>query len=237
VFVVTDAIEGKRWFWWDHVEYVLDASHRDNVDLTLSTGRIQRPRVEHGSTAATVSTIAEALKRVPDPEKERALATLAVDMDVHVPAAPPPRYAAMTWADMQQCANRGVTFGPHTVRHPMLTQVDAQVAASEMLESWTTLQERCDATVPVFCYPNGAYRAEHVDVLARSTMRAALTTDPSYATRATFVSPDPATRFAIPRFPYSGSRDRFVQVVAGVERVKMGVRGALRGLRSVRPTP
>lgn len=232
VFVVTDVIEGKRWFWWDRAEFVLESSRRHDVDLMLSTGRIQRPRVDRGSATATVSTIVEALKGVPDPEKERALATLAVDMDVHVPELPPPRYAAMTWTDMQQCARRGATFGPHTVRHPMLTQVDARTAASEMLDSWTRLQERCEATVPVFCYPNGAYRAEHTDVLAQSTMRAALTIDAGYATRAAFGSPDPAVRFAIPRFPYDGARNRFVQVVAGVERFKMGVRGALRRLRS-----
>jgi peptidoglycan/xylan/chitin deacetylase (PgdA/CDA1 family) len=231
VFAVTDAIEGNMWFWWDRVEFVIESSSRETVDLELSTGRITRRRVTGGGSTETVREIAEALKRVPDSEKEHALMTLATRMSVEVPPIPPPRYAAMTWDDVQRCAKQGVTFGPHTVRHPMLTQVDAPTATSEMLDSWTRLQARCDAALPVFCYPNGAYRPEHIAILAQSTMRAALTTEPRYTTRATFSSPDPATRFAIPRFPYSGSHDQFVQVVTGIEGMKMRVRAALRALR------
>jgi peptidoglycan/xylan/chitin deacetylase (PgdA/CDA1 family) len=230
VFTVTDAIEGKLWFWWDRVEFVLTSSRRETVDLELSTGRLQRPRSVAGSVQRTTFEICEALKRVANAEKEQALVTLAASMGVEVPSTPPPRYAAMTWSDVQRCAQRGVTFGPHTVRHPMLTRVDEATATAEILDSWTRLRERCDAVVPVFCYPNGSFGQQHIDMLARSPLRAALSTDPGYATRASFTSPDPATRFAIPRFVYSGERERFVQVVAGVERVKLGVRGAIRAL-------
>jgi peptidoglycan/xylan/chitin deacetylase (PgdA/CDA1 family) len=227
VFVVTDVVAGKRWFWWDRVQFVIEASSRDDVDLELSTGRLRRPRLDGREAGATITTIVEALKRVPDAEKERALLALATHMGVDVPPAPPARFAAMTWDDVQRCARMGVTFGPHTVAHPMLTQVDSATATSEILDSWTQLRERCDSALPVFCYPNGAYTSEHVDILARSTMRAALSTEPGYAKRAMFASGDPATRFAIPRFSYAGNRDLFVQVVAGLERFKMEVRGAM----------
>jgi peptidoglycan/xylan/chitin deacetylase (PgdA/CDA1 family) len=229
-FVVTDAIDQKAWFWWDKVEFILDSSVVEDVGLELSTGRIQARRVRDGSAEATVRFVVEELKRVPDAEKEGALATLAETMGVEVPAVPPPRYAAMTWTEVQRCADAGATFAPHTLRHPMLTMVDAGTAEREILGSWARLQENCSATVPVFCFPNGSFTRDHIDVLARSTMRAAVSTVPRYATGEMFVSPDPSVRFAIPRFVYSGVRDRFVQVVAGVERMKTGVRDALRGL-------
>jgi peptidoglycan/xylan/chitin deacetylase (PgdA/CDA1 family) len=229
VFVVTDAVEGKCWFWWDRVTYAIESSRRDDIALDLSTGRVQARRSEGG---AATTRITEALKQVPDAEKEDALARLAAHMDVAIDAAPPDRYASMSWSDIHRCAQRGVTFGPHTVRHPMLTKVDATRAASEMLDSWGRLRERCDATVPVFCYPNGWYAPEHIAVLAKSEMRTALTTHPDYATGAMFTSPDPAVRYTIPRFAYVGAREPFVQVVAGVERVKNGVRQVLRRLRA-----
>lgn len=230
-FVVTGAVDGARWFWWDRVQYVLEASTLDMVVLELSTGPIHRRRLVDGATGAAFSVITEALKKVPDAEKEAALVTFAETMGVEVPATPPPRFAAMTWEDVRECAKRGATFGPHTVHHPLLTQVDAATATREIVDSWTMLRSECESALPVFCYPNGYFSREHVEMLQQSPLRAAMATDMRYATQSMFVSPDPAVRFAVPRFPYSDDRDRFVQVVAGVERVKMGVRDALRGFR------
>jgi peptidoglycan/xylan/chitin deacetylase (PgdA/CDA1 family) len=231
VFTVTGALDGALWFWWDRVQFVLETSKLDMVALELSTGPIHRRRLVDGNIGAAYATITEALKKVPNAEKEQALVTFAETMGVDVPPTPTQRFAAMTWDDVRQCAKRGATFGPHTVRHPILTQVDAATATQEIVDSWTRLRAQCDTALPVFCYPNGYFSREHIDLLAKSPLRAAVATDNRYAHQSMFVSPDPAVRFAVPRFPYSDDRDRFVQVVAGVERVKMGVREALRGFR------
>jgi peptidoglycan/xylan/chitin deacetylase (PgdA/CDA1 family) len=233
VFVVTDVIEGKRWFWWDRVGYVIESSRRERVVLELSTGRFVMPRAPRGEHEKTAKTIVEKFKRIPDAEKDQALVTLASQLEVEVPASPPPRYAPLTWSDVQRCAAQGVTFGAHTVSHPILTQTDPARAASEIRDSLQQLRDRCSTTLPVFSYPNGAYAPEHVDILATSGMRAAVTTEPGYATRAMFASADPTARFRIPRFAYAANRDSFVQTVAGLERLKMGVREAIWGPKKV----
>lgn len=229
VFLVTDTIDRQLWFWWDRIEFILESSHRSVVTLELSAGGISRPRLDGGRVDATLRAFSEALKAVPDDEKEAAIVRLATDLEVVVPPAPPARFAAMTWRAVEKCAAAGVTFGPHTLRHPMLTQVDPDRAASEIIESWTRLKEKCSSTTPMFCYPNGSFTKTHTEILARSDLRAAITTDPGYATASMFASPDPLVRYGIPRFTYPGDRTRFVQIVAGVERIKTGVRDAFRG--------
>jgi peptidoglycan/xylan/chitin deacetylase (PgdA/CDA1 family) len=229
VFVVTGAIDQTTWMWWDRVELAVEGTKRMSVELRVAGAPMRWSLESPLQRRAAINSICEALKIVPDGEKERLLSELERDLDADLPAMPPPRYAAMSWSDVRRCAGNGITFAPHTVTHPMLPQVDDAKAEWEITESWQRLREECDATVPVFCYPNGAYTHRDVSILSRTGLVAAVTTQPRYASRRAFHTSDDETRFGVPRFSYVDKREWFVQVVTGVERLKMALRGETWG--------
>jgi peptidoglycan/xylan/chitin deacetylase (PgdA/CDA1 family) len=221
VFLVTGAVDGTCWFWWDRVEFAVESTKCKGIGLDLPGRTVNWPCETPRERAATVALITESLKVMPNEQKELSLTMLAERLEVEIPAKPTPRYSAMSWRDVRRCATMGVTFGPHTVTHPILPTVTDTDAKWEVLESWRRLRAECDAVVPVFAYPSGVFSVREVSILAGSDLTAAFTTKPRYASRAALHAPDPRTRFTVPRFAYAGDRAAFVQVVVGAERLKL----------------
>ena len=202
VFMTTGPVDNGTWYWWDRVDYAIGKTTRPGLSLELGGRRMHWQWRSPGDRDIALASVNEALKVVSDEEKERAIVLIADQLNVAIPSGPPPRFAAMSWDDVRRCAKMGVTFGPHSVTHPILPQVDAARSDWEMRESWRRLQVECSATVPVFCYPNGAYSDREVSLLAATDLKAAVTTFSRYAAVGAFQSPSPTARFAVPRFGY-----------------------------------
>jgi peptidoglycan/xylan/chitin deacetylase (PgdA/CDA1 family) len=233
VFTATGPVDKGTWYWWDRVDFAIGQTAKATLSLDLGGRTLSWRWHSPADRDAALESVNESLKLVSDEEKERALVTLAEQLGVEIPSAPPPKFAAMSWDDVRRCAKMGVTFGPHSVTHPILPQVDAARADWEMRESWRRLQAECTATVPVFCYPNGAYSDREIGLLAATDMKAAVTMFSRYAAARAFQSALPTTRFAVPRFGYSGDPAQFVQIVTGLERLKLALRRGREGWRAV----
>jgi peptidoglycan/xylan/chitin deacetylase (PgdA/CDA1 family) len=169
----------------------------------------------------------ELLKRVSDAEKEALIRALSDQMEVSPPRAVPARDRAMSWDQVRECARRGATFGPHTVTHPILSQVDSVRSDREIMDSWQTLRAQTESAVPVFCYPNGTpldFSDREKRSVARAGMSAALSTVQLSVSSRSIVERS-VDRFAIPRYPYPESLNAFIQIVSGIEALKAPVIG------------
>jgi peptidoglycan/xylan/chitin deacetylase (PgdA/CDA1 family) len=135
----------------------------------------------------------------------------------------------MTWVDVSRCAKQGVTFGPHTVTHPILSQVDDRRALAELEGSWHRLKDATPAAIPVFCYPNGDYASftERERRMLRSMgMRACVLSDEHFTTWR-HARDGLQTTIELPRFPYPDDEPQFRQIVGGMERLKQTLRSVL----------
>lgn len=230
VFLTTGPVDYQSWFWWDRVEHALMLTQSHSVELELDGKKLTHEWTDAARQRAVCDDIIERLKRVRNEEKEVALKVLAERLDVDMPSKPPARYAAMTWSDVRRCGALGVTFGPHTVTHPMLPQVGDEESEFEVLESWRRLRAECDATIPVFSYPNGAYTTREVRILSRTNLTAAVTTKQRYAAPH-WLDLRKESRFDVPRFNYSGDRKEFISIVTGLDRLKTALREGPPGWR------
>jgi hypothetical protein len=225
VFVTTGPVDRKCWFWWDEIEYALDVSGRNSLDVEIGGRPISLAWRDHSEREQrALPELWQALKPLPAEERELSVRRIAEMLRVEVPAYPTVKFEAMTWDEIRACARSGlVTYGPHTVTHPILSRVDDARAAFEIAESWARVRAECDATVPVFCYPDGtafSYGDREIAQVARAGLTAAVTTEPRHASPAEFAPNRPSARFAIPRFAYRSERASFLQVVHGVEHLK-----------------
>jgi peptidoglycan/xylan/chitin deacetylase (PgdA/CDA1 family) len=80
-----------------------------------------------------------------------------------------------------------IEIGGHTVSHPILTRLDDETAAREIIENKRQLEAVIGQPLRLFAYPNGKrdndYDARHVRMVAEAGYAAAFTTAPGAATR------------------------------------------------------
>ena len=130
----------------------------------------------------------------------------------------------MSWDQIRELTHSGVSFGPHSVSHPILAMEDADVSRHEITQSWARVCAEVPGALPVFCYPNGDARAfgeREERIVADLGLRASLSCMPGYVSSTRHSSsrgqrlPSPLPRLALENEP-----QRFLQVVSGIDRFK-----------------
>jgi len=221
-FLTSGFLDRKLWFWWDRIEYVFRHTARTGLAATLGGANLQWQWENVQARDQAQEDFTVRCKQVPDAEKHEAIAALARSGEVELPAEVPPEYAPMSWDQARACEQRGMTFGPHTVTHPILSRTPDAQAEHELAESWRRLAEEVAHPVPVYCYPNGGredFGAREIGILRRVGLRGAVVGDPGYATPAEFHS-GPEAPFRIRRFALPESLPHVIQCTAGIERLK-----------------
>jgi peptidoglycan/xylan/chitin deacetylase (PgdA/CDA1 family) len=66
-----------------------------------------------------------------------------------------PGFEKLTWNQVREMADNGITIGAHTVHHPILTCLPITQAAREIEESSVAIERQLGRRVEMFAYPNG----------------------------------------------------------------------------------
>ena len=234
VFLATGVWDRQCWYWNDVISYAFAKSLQRR--LTLSVEHVQVDLTWEGPREALRRGEAfnESLKTVSHEARRGALGRMLEQLSVELPATPPPEYAPMTWEDARRAGQTGlVTFGPHSVTHPVLPSMRAEESRQEIVNSWQRLQSADVPTVPLFVYPFGAYSSQEVDALADTNLRGALTTEHRYAAPDAFGIQYGRRRFAVSRLTYEEDALAFLQATTGLDRIKLGIRMGRQGWRTV----
>ncbi|WP_437963488.1 polysaccharide deacetylase family protein [Sorangium sp. So ce260] len=235
IFVVSGYLDGELWCWWHRVEHVFETTRRRELSVMVA-GLRHVIRLDDGVPRAQLARrFMEQCKRIPEIEKLRVIERLAAAADVELPARPPARYAPMSWDDVRACEARGITFGPHTVTHPVLSRTSEAQSRREILVSWARLCAEARRPVPIFCYPNGHVGSdfgprESATLRQLGFLGAVANWPCDYATAERFQS-SPDARFSVPRIDFGADHRSFIRSVSGVLRTKQVLKRhvALRG--------
>lgn len=177
--VVSDLADSGGWLWADAFRYV--CAH--------ATGT---PELRGADRAATHA----ALKHMPAAQRDARLAELASTAGVTIPEHPPEPYAMLSWSELREVATSGlVEIAAHTRTHPLLSHLDEADAWNEIAQTRQIIEQRIDAPVRCFCYPNGLagdYAPEHVSMVRRAGYVCATASHFGLVTKNT-------DRFALPR--------------------------------------
>ncbi len=235
LFLTTGFVDGLLWLWWDRVTYLF--KHTQCCSLVLNVASEERSYrwSTPGERSRVQDDVLCRLEWLDALEREATIAFLSRQVDVELPASPPPACAPITWDEVRHTAKLGVTFGPHTVTHPILSLETDQDCRREIEESYRRVRQETDAWVPVFCYPNGERRAfgqRELEATQRAGFRAALTTVRDYAAARHLRMHGALGRFALPRFPYPDDRPHLVHFVSGLLRLKRMLQGRSRAMPS-----
>jgi peptidoglycan/xylan/chitin deacetylase (PgdA/CDA1 family) len=226
-FVSTGFLDGLLWLWWDQIEHVFHRTGSRSIRVRLGASALEYRWDNEQQRDTAQADFTARCKDIPEAVKQSAIQELARAAGVPIPDAPPPRYRPMSWDQVRKCEQMGMTFGPHSVTHPVLSRTTQAAAAHEIAESWSRLRTEVRRPVPIFCYPNGGWQdfgAREIALLRREGLLGGLASEPGYASTASFQS-DQDGRFRVQRFGFPDELAHMIQYVSGVERFKQLLRG------------
>lgn len=187
VFLPTNFIGTRDWFWTDRLAYLLHTTHADR--LKGSRGTCVNPLAEKllelpGPPSLQTDAAINLLKTHRTEEVEEVLAELSQAVGI---SPLPPKRAFLSWEEVAELSrSRLVSFGSHTARHQILTTLTDEEVREELTRSKDKLLEQgaVDPSFIPFCYPNGNFNDAIAGIVAEAGYSLAVTT------REGWVAPD-----------------------------------------------
>lgn len=97
-----------------------------------------------------------------------------------------PLLQPLAWDQVRSMHSSGlVSFGSHTVAHPILSRCDPSQLAAELAASRRRIEDELQAPCPCFAYPNGSpadFTPATIDAVREAGYSLAVTMEPGYAT-------------------------------------------------------
>ena len=224
LFLTTGNIGTGDLFWWDKIGYVVWKTKLNELDL----GELGIYHLDSDSSRLQASTIIEKkLKNIPDEKRGESIETLMRRSGIDIPANLG-KELILSWDEVKEMAGNGISFGAHTVHHPILTRLPLEAARREIVDSKKKIEKELGREVTTFCYPNGEpgdYNSDIQEILKSSGFRCAVTFKP-----AAFVSKT-ALPFQLPRITGTSSYDLFELAMSGLYTDLAAVRDRFTGTK------
>jgi len=181
IFLVSDMINTVNAFWPERLAKIaadISAKHSAywNHD-TLSWLRSGSTSFQFGTTppdSEQISQLIANVKRLPDTEIHQRLDQITNDLDL-----PRASEAAslLTWRQVTEMTQSGlIEAGSHTCHHIRLNeQTDSELAKREIINSKTTIEQQIRAPVKTFCFPNGDFSQQAMDLVKQHYLGAVTT--------------------------------------------------------------
>jgi peptidoglycan/xylan/chitin deacetylase (PgdA/CDA1 family) len=144
VFLATGFLGTDRTFW---VERLLNV-WRDEARRSALRAHFWR-EIPAAVAGDDPEPIVEALKRMAGARRERILEPVLDG------AGAGPADRMMSWDEAREMAGDGISFGAHTVSHPLLTFEQDETVERELTESRRAIEEQLGKPARAFAYPNG----------------------------------------------------------------------------------
>ncbi len=152
IFLSTEAISSREMFWWDKVAYVINRTEARGFRLG-GLGRFRLCR--KGDRPRAIRKISSKLKYMDEAGKNLVISRLAGLLGVRIPSGEENRDLFISWAEAAKMAKNGISFGAHTITHPILTNIPPEEAEREITGSKRAIERALGRRVSSFCYPNG----------------------------------------------------------------------------------
>jgi len=149
IFLTTGHIDNNELLWWDKVSYIISKTKIKKVRLE-GLGNFSLSIKEKA-----VRKIQKKLKNLDNDKKNSLLLQLEKELKVKIPKS---SNLFLSWNNVKEMSMNNISFGAHTVSHPILTRMSFNQAKHEIINSKNQIERVIDKKVSLFAYPNGTIR-------------------------------------------------------------------------------
>lgn len=174
IFLTTGHIGTGNLFWWDKVSYIIQQTSLDEINLNEFGSFSLRSEKEKSRAK---SALFEGLKKLPWEKKDLLIDELLVISGEEIPDDLGEKLI-LSWEDIKEMSCNGITFGAHTVNHPILTNLPLDQAKLEIIQSKMDIEKNLGHRVNAFSYPHGAFSPDVAELVRTSGFECAVTVSP-----------------------------------------------------------
>jgi peptidoglycan/xylan/chitin deacetylase (PgdA/CDA1 family) len=156
-FLTTGFIDNPRLAWWDEMAWMVRRSSHDRLDRGPF---LQAPlQLDHPSCELALRALLRVYKALPGNGTERFLDWLAESTGSGRADTTAARDVWMSWDMAREMRAAGMSFGGHTVNHPILGSLPISRQAEEIAGCKRRLEAELGEPMRWFSYPVGTKRA------------------------------------------------------------------------------
>jgi peptidoglycan/xylan/chitin deacetylase (PgdA/CDA1 family) len=174
IFLATGYIATGKLLWWDKVSYIIHHTTVSRLELGELGDYSLQSELDKLQTRYIVT---KRLNGVPEETKNLLIDKLADISQVEIPPDLA-RELVLSWEEIKEMNNNGVSFGAHSVSHPILTNIPLEQARYEIVQSKQAIETRLGQEVTAFAYPDGEFNDSLDRVVRESGYACAVTTTP-----------------------------------------------------------
>ena len=151
IFLVTGHIGSNELIWPDKVDYIIENTTVEQLDTEeLGSYRLESTHARRHAKRTCIRT----LKTMSPTRRGLSIENLLNAARVSFPIDSD-RDSLLSWDEIKEMSNNGITLGAHTVTHPVLTGLDPEQARWEIIESKKIIEQELSKKVTCFAYPFG----------------------------------------------------------------------------------
>lgn len=227
-FLATGQIEKRQPYWFDRLDYALQHTCIAGREIRIGNDIIKFRSENRDHLRASYKWLRDSAKRAnrPDHEMLTELQALAESLENESGHRLEDIFerddwsALLTWQEIREAAaQKGVTFGSHTVDHTRLGLANEAEIRCQLLLSKESIERQTGKECRYFCFPSGSFSLHLLGLLEECGYEAAVTTQEGLNRR-------DQNRFALNRvnIPTIGGRADLLWQTLQVSRFKSTLR-------------
>ena len=158
LYLVTGFVNRDCWIWTDKARYLLGNTRNTRFSFGINGKYFDEELGDSDSRLSLAGRVNFELKKIPDHEKETILKEIEKWVGIHLDIIPSPEFGPVSWEQVRELSDGGVEIGSHTINHPILTNVDAEILTDELTRSKTELEDKLQAEICTFVIQTEMYR-------------------------------------------------------------------------------
>ncbi len=175
IFLSTGYINTDNLFWWDKISYIINNTFVEHLSL-IGIGCFFLRSDKEKFPAKNV--IIERLKNLTELKKNKLIDELIKIADVEIPIGLGNKLI-LSWDEIRDMSLNGISFGAHTVNHPILTNMPISQAKWEIIKSKRDIENQLGKEISLFSYPNGNYSPDILELVKNAGFSCAVSVYPN----------------------------------------------------------
>jgi len=166
IFISTGFIEAIDTIWFDQLTALILAMNEQSIYLD-ELNKTYQLKNDKRSRYGAVAEILYDIKRIPDKDRLALITRLNDEFSLLKNKINYQQSKMLTWDQIREMNKSVISFGSHTVNHPILTRLDEKSLNAELLESKSTIELELNTEILSISYPDGNSEAFSSHIIER----------------------------------------------------------------------